>query len=663
MAGPNFQPMVSGTNYSPYEKRAVQDTRGASNMKFIADQAMSAWEGYETARAEKEQQKVIDEYMTRRNAGQAFDESAAVFQSARDDMDMYALESGFSLEQRNQAVEPVEKEFTARLEKLKAAKDQGTMSAGEFADRLLAVSREAYNRTPGFADKIFAHTDRMLKLSGIKSVIDADAEAAKYQQKSMEDYQKNLFQEAKERNIPIPGGLTNPDLPALEEMIMKRRKEDQAVIVANQGFDLSNKQEAAFARQWGQQYGMHAAVGTERAAYDQAINILRGQGSFDQKKVAIAQMYDDMTSKLLKTARGLETSPQVTQAMQYLEKKRDYTLQLLQDLTTEEVATKALTNARQRLDDQSMIDFAQSNGVTVPILKLYNELLDTNTVASMVSAGQGGVIKDAFTTLIQGISGNLIQNKYKPAHGGVIPQIAVVDGLSKLASEGSPDAQKNLGSAIKAISTDSMNPAMFDNEESRLKFMDKLFSTLSSDANSPALTAMDDEARISANRSVSEYSDAVVSGMFKQMNQSGRETYLDVLPDGRLTARGEGASSSFVTNYITRINNAAKTAAALNGTNVEDEVVKMLDKHLQVKVPEPVTSTQAPAKETPRRRISDGVTPTSNEVESSIRSQEVKIREKEIKRQEAILNNPNSSPEEKKKAQEEIAFQQSRIRK
>ncbi len=172
----------------------------------------------------RDTQDAIDEYIDNINV-----EQHAVDATAYNNMSD-SLWAGFGKgdsSRRVADISAVEANHQKSLGKVKRAYQQGAItSLAELESRVLKITREAVNRTPGLSQEIMQHTQTMLHLSGVRGMqnpmIKQQEQAAKQQ-----DYlNKQMISYAKSNHIPVD--FQNPDYGQLNKDI-NQHMQDHAV--------------------------------------------------------------------------------------------------------------------------------------------------------------------------------------------------------------------------------------------------------------------------------------------------------------------------------------------------------------------------------------------------------------------------------------------------
>lgn len=154
------------------------------------------------------------------------------------------LGDGATVDDINHITEAYDREIS----KYKRASEQGVMSVAEFEARVLKTTRDAIRRTPGLSDQLLAHADKMLRISGVRSIKDTSQEEDKQLQKRHD----LIVKEGLKRHIPL--NILNPDYNEIMRGIMKYDQEHsdyQALKRFNDSGNIMTAQEAKLFAQKG----------------------------------------------------------------------------------------------------------------------------------------------------------------------------------------------------------------------------------------------------------------------------------------------------------------------------------------------------------------------------------------------------------------------------
>ncbi len=138
----------------------------------------------------------IDMFIARKNAGNTaieMDTSQSLFNRMRDEFG-----EGAAIQQSSGAMQ----RFEEKSSMLKKALDQGAVSVDELETRLFALTRQAINKNPGLQNELINHAEKILHLSGVRSLRETNQKIDDAEQKFFEETRKNLTLDARKYGIP-----------------------------------------------------------------------------------------------------------------------------------------------------------------------------------------------------------------------------------------------------------------------------------------------------------------------------------------------------------------------------------------------------------------------------------------------------------------------------
>lgn len=163
---PQFQPILNPLNTPTYIRPGVEDRATAQLIGDVGAMGIAAYQGYQEASLEKAIKGEVEGYFAqnqRLTEGMQAGQEAEVLGTTVQEM----LAKNAPLED----VSAVESSYANKLQLYQDAVRQGRMSASELESRVLQVTREAINRSPGLADVLLKRADRTLQLSGVATYI------------------------------------------------------------------------------------------------------------------------------------------------------------------------------------------------------------------------------------------------------------------------------------------------------------------------------------------------------------------------------------------------------------------------------------------------------------------------------------------------------------
>jgi len=386
---------IKATQLSPADTKAakhvrnpVADESGNVMLGVGLDMAGQAIEGYQMASLEKEQEKVIDEYMGRRP--EALGQQQIDLAATKTSIDSIWEKAG-SVEQLDAAVNPIEKNFQDRLAKFERARDQGVMSPSDFNDRILATTREAVNKMPGLYDKLLQHSKKVLGMSGIENVLDADIA----KQKANDDSLKNLRELADTMHVSY--NTFAPDYQKMQQEVHKRQQQISASDQLDRAVKADSRVTAEQAKTWAASEGSNFIQGDTFLLTKNAAVMFTGASAADYPKIKAKLRMDAMerhNAFIAKTNQlGIRNDPTVAALIADHKQTLDYTLETIDGLESGADAEKALTHAYNIIEQTQSLGLASR--FNMGAIKLMSKIPDS--MWNHVFSTPGNVTK--FTTL------------------------------------------------------------------------------------------------------------------------------------------------------------------------------------------------------------------------------------------------------------------------
>lgn len=128
-------------------------------------------------------------------------------------------------------INTIDQKHAATVDKLTKAYKQGAISnVAELEARVLQVTREAVNRTPGMAAEIMQHSQRVLHLSGVRGMVNPMEEQAKIQAKQAAKLEDQLTAYHTQHGIPFnPLAKNIPEMAAqMQQHLIGRQAYEEA---------------------------------------------------------------------------------------------------------------------------------------------------------------------------------------------------------------------------------------------------------------------------------------------------------------------------------------------------------------------------------------------------------------------------------------------------
>ena len=546
----------------------------------VASEIPNAWAGYENARLESEQEKVIDEYLERKKNPLIMEQTAveigaldmaeeSIWKKVASDVDYQPDVNDFSA---------VDTALQEKLKKYQTAREQGIMSPEEFTDRILATTREAINRNPGLYDRLKQHSARVLEMSGIVDIVKADAAAAKAQQDEITNLKNDIVDLAKKHDVPLylgPDGL--PDYGRIKDEVDKIQVQKQAVTIYENKNKLVTEQDKEQANVFMRSQGPNLVNGLINKALDQGITLLNQggdvQGALTQMRLGLNSAYQTFLSKV----GPISDNPKVKEAIAMFEKQQRFVEEMMSKAATKDDAVKLSNNLKQMLQNDQYQEV--SKYVNPEQLAITTQLLNTVGGARILEQNpelMGNMIT-TFGDLLSGVSGSPRVNYDASVSGKNV----VAAGLNELAKQTllDPKNSKYLETVISTISNDVQNPTRFETVDQKFRFYEKLIRELGDPAINKAFARVGAGTISRATGLVDDYMTFTSQGMHRTIlgwEQKGVAVTLDVLPDGRIIFKTADpvATQDLNSRYTSRVNDSLATMANLMGLDTKSVAVQ-----------------------------------------------------------------------------------------
>jgi hypothetical protein len=571
------------TRAAKFVRQPVADTSKNILLGTALDMAGQAVEGYQMASLEREQEKVIDEYMGRRP--EAFNEQTIELAALKDSVDSIWEKAG-SVEEIESSADPVEQEFRSRLDKFNKAKEQGVMSPSDFQTRILATTREAVNRSPGLYDKLLQHSKKVLGLSGIESVLDADIA----KQKAQDDSLKNLRELADKLNVDY--NHFAPDYGDMQNRVRIRQQQ----ISASEELDRGIKADAALtkedAKAWVANQGTNLVAGDTFLLTRNASVMFAEATPQDYPKIK-AKLRLDATERhnafVAKTNQlGIRNDPTTAALIEDHKKTLDYVLETIDGLESGADAEKALTHAYNIIEKTQELGLAKRYNIGA--MNLMKKIPEAVWTKLLVTPGSENLTK--LMTLSQDIFNEAVSSPMAvdslstyssdPANPeAVIAGIGIVDGTK---DEG--ELATNSSKVLNFFHS-GMQDGNFKTEEDKVKYLDSVFKQLADPKRKDKLKFAYAQAQANAFKMTDEYFQTVGTWREKKFNEALTDdiaVYADVLPDGRLTFRSSDpkTQAEFNSKFATRINDGIGAMSNLMGISRSEATTTILPRYRQI---------------------------------------------------------------------------------
>lgn len=560
----------AATGAAKFIRQPIADTGKVELLGTALDMAVDAYEGYQMADLESAQEAEIDAYMQSKNNPNIIAQAQADIGGLEAATESLWKRASTDADLSVEDFTGIEKSQLESMNKLKAALDQGVMTPDQFAQRILATTREAVNRNPGLHGKLVAHSQRILELSGISDVLKADAEMAKDKQKQQLDLQKRYLELADKHNIAYPydesGGINFTNLVGK----VNRAQELQRTLTEIQSVDKIDSTERIMqAKQWITEKGVGYVTAELDDTMFKGITLLKQgdyQGAITQIRMELLNKRQAILSKL----SPIINEPQVKEVIAQLDKQSAVIEDVLSKAGSQEDAVRLSNNLQTLLRNKQYEDL--SKHVNPEAMKSITALM-TAIGPGKVLSSDPKLMNDVMTTLgniYSGISGGLGTN-YNLNIG---PDNAVALGVKEIARDAVKDPTKLplLEKALNTISQDVNNPEVVKSVADKFNFYHKMIDNLASPEVKVGLSQLGAEAYSSATGMVDDYMNLIVPDMIKQIaswESKGVQVTLDALPDGRVVYQTSDpkATRDLNSRYTQRINASLNATANLMNTD------------------------------------------------------------------------------------------------
>lgn len=566
------------TKAAKFVRQPVADQSSNIMLGTTLDMASDAYTGYAQASLEKEQEKVIDDYMASKKnpaiAAEAEADIGALDKASESLWKRVASEADYQPDVAD--FSGIEKTLNEKLMKLKAAKDQGVMTPQEFSDRILATTREAVARNPGLYAELKQHSARVLELSGITDVVKADLKQAESAQKQQEKFQDYYLQLGKQHNVPVPF-MSNGDVDwgSFVGQIQKIQQQEQLVTAAESFGKLDNEADRAKGRAFMQNNGVALMNGKINDVLNKGISLMGAgdfQGGITQVRLMLNQARQEYTAKLLPIAN----EPQVKASLDYLDKQMQIVEDTLSKAGSKEDAVKLSENLQKLLRNQQYEDV--SKNINPEALKMITSLMSTAGAARIIDQNPQamGQIMQTLGNVFSGAA-NGLGTDYSLKLG---QENAVSSGIKNIAVQAmkDPSVLPTLEKALSTVSQDVQNPEKFKTPADKFSFYEKLIRDLGSPEVKVGLGKLGAASMSQAAGMIDDYMTMTTPAMMTSIGKwekQGVKVTLDVLADGRVIFKSDNmeATRDLNSRYTSRINDSLLALTNLMGTDSKSVAV------------------------------------------------------------------------------------------
>lgn len=585
------QMSAADTKAAKFVKQPVQDNSKNILLGAGLDLAGQAFEGYQMASLEKEQEAVIDDYMTGRGRKEAIDSQTFEAATLKDSIDSIWEKAG-SVEELDQKAGPVEKEFQGRMEKLKMALDQGAMTPDQFQTQILATTRKAVNQTPGLYDKLLAHSKKVLGLSGIDSVLAADIAA----QKAQDDSLKNLRELADKLNVGY--NHFNPDYNQMQASVLQRQREVSASDQLTRGLTAGDALKREDALTFIANEGTNAILGDSFTLKSTAAAMFQGATPQDypQIKNKLRMDIDARRNALVAQTNklGIRNEAEVKTYIEDYDSSMKMLLDTIEGLESGADAQKAIDHAYGILVGSQKIGMARQYNIgALETLRLFPDSVLNSVMADEKSGNFAKFSKLAQSVFDGAVSNGETREFLTTTEPGKAP-VAVEAAFGTLEKEKDPEKLGAMASNIINFSVDAANPDNFKTEEDQTKYLDSVFKKIGDPKLKEKFKDLDTQALGNMFKLTDQYFQRVGEERAKLFNETldtgilGIErsipVYAEITPDGRVIFQSPDAKTQkkFNDKFAGRINLGISATANLMGISKKEATAELLPRYRQI---------------------------------------------------------------------------------
>jgi hypothetical protein len=570
---------AADTKAAKFVRQPVADQSSNVLLGSALDMTDQAYEGYQMASIEDEQEKVIDEYMSRRSGTtqRLGEEIGALDVAEKSIWEKVSSDPNYQPDVTD--FNAVDQALQSRLSKLKLAQEQGVMSPQAFTDRVLAVTREAINRNPGMYEQLKQHSSRVLEMSGIVDTVKADAKTAEDAKKSQDKMLENIVTLAGKHDVPTymtpSGGI---DYSRMKGEVDKIQQQKQIVTAAENFGKLDTEEKKKVGRDFmagGNGIGLMNGKLTELLSSNAMLLNQGGdvQGTLTQMRLrgeAAYQQYFQMLSPIV------ADSPAAKEALDYFRKQIDVSMAFMEKATTKEDAAKRSTAITQMLRNEQFQEVSKM--VNPELLQMTTQILNTIGAPRILEQNSElmGQMVNTFGDLLNGVSGSPRVNYDASLQGKNV----VSQGLITMAKEGltDPKALQFFEKTFSTIANDLQNPDVFKTTGQKFGFYEKLIRDLGDPTLKGALSKVGTGSISQATGMIDDYVQLTTKDMWKQVRSwegKGVEITLDVLPDGRsiFKTNNPQATQDLNGRYAPRLNDSLAAMSNLMGLDMKSTAV------------------------------------------------------------------------------------------
>jgi hypothetical protein len=531
-------------------------------------------EGMQLADLERQHEENINDYINSKKNPQIAQEAAidaATLDGVSNSL-WNKLGEGASIED----IDNVDKHFQDKLSTMKKAMNQGVMSPDEFAQRSLAITRQAINRNPALYDDIINHTKKVLNLSGVESLMKAEQAGQDSAEKQLQKRVDYAMQISKENNIPLRyDRYGNFDLQYAEDQNSIVQKEKFAADVISRQGALRDANEVAQAGDFVNKFGIHGVNGLLNQTHDQLISILNSDASGSHGLDIARQAYQQLKQGVAERANPVMHRPGVKEVVDYANKQADSNLAMLEKFTNKEDRVNYLKNQASLVRDQDYLDTAKL--VSPQAMNMLTQILSTANAPRLLATEEGRVVMGKITktlgNVLSGVQNGLNTDYTVKDPSGKNAVANAVDVLAGSIKKGDTASISGLENIISTVHADSKN-GKFATTAEKYKFYDDYIKVLGNNSNRDSFKSLGEVASGKASENLEEYLNLTLKD-FKSdvasVSNKGTEVRIGTLPDGRLNIQTSNQADTdfLLQKYGIRINNGLRAFSNLIGSDTK----------------------------------------------------------------------------------------------
>lgn len=483
------------------------------------------------------------------------------------------LGDGSSVEDIN----TVDSKYKSTIERLQRAHKQGVMSAEEFANNTLAITKKAINQNPYLYNELTQHAQKVLGMSGVDGFIKAEQNAQAAQEKVHQNRVDDARAMAKTLNIsPSYDTQGNLDLGRLEAEIKVRNDNAFAATTLTQATQAKTAAEKAAATSFIKTHGISAAVGLVDNLEGQVLEIQRGDGNQSDKLYTIRNAYARSKAEIDAKAGPYMADPLVKQNVEAAHKIIDASLANLESFSNLGDQEKYYANKRSIAASKDTLQLYQ-HGSPAAVEMLSKVLTNLGPKILQDNPETFTALNMTLLNTAQGVVGGL-GTSYGLSDGRGDNLMAKSMGL--IAQDKGAGSSEVLGNMIGTVWGDANSGKGFKSDGEKYKFYDSYIRMIGDPKNIEGFKNLDPEASGKAAESFQDYMEMTLSKFSADVSKvSGLKA--GVLPNGAITLTGSNNEDTarMTHKYTIRINNGIKALSNLMGVSTQQAAQTMFEQY------------------------------------------------------------------------------------